>query len=218
MKYRGVIFDFNGTLYWDTPLHDQAFDIFLKKHNIVLTAAEKKEKIHGKTNNDIFQGIFERNLSAAEIYEYTMEKETTYQNISREKKLPLAPGARELIFFLRSSNIKYTIATSSGLENVDFYFSHLKLNELFDREKIVYSNGILRGKPHPDLFLEAIKVLDVEPDELVVFEDSVSGIIAAEKAGIGKIFIVNSNNEDYSNWNYDIITDFNDIERSMFIQ
>jgi len=30
MKYSGVIFDFNGTLYWDTPLHDLAFDIFLE--------------------------------------------------------------------------------------------------------------------------------------------------------------------------------------------
>jgi len=218
MKHRGVIFDFNGTLYWDTQLHDQAFDIFLKKHGIVLTPAEKKEKIHGKTNNDIFKGLFERELSAAEIYEYTMEKETTYQNISREKNLPMAPGAADLINFLRSSGVKYTIATSSGLENVDFYFSHLKLHELFDREKVVYNNGILRGKPHPDLFLEAIKRLAVPPEELAVFEDSVSGIIAAEKAGIGKIFIVNSNNEDYRDWNYEIITDFNAVDRSLFIK
>ncbi len=218
MKYRGVIFDFNGTLYWDTPLHDQAFDIFLKKHDIILSPAEKKEKIHGKTNNDIFKGLFNRELSASEIHEYTMEKETTYQNISREKNLPLAPGAADLINFLRSFGVGYTIATSSGLENVEFYFSHLKLHKLFDRKKVVYNNGILRGKPHPDLFLEAIKVLGIAPYELMVFEDSVSGIIAAEKAGIGKIFIVKSNNEDYGNWNYEIITDFNAVDRSLFIK
>jgi len=216
MRYRAVIFDFNGTLFWDTPLHDQAFDIFLKKHEIVLTDREKKEKIHGKTNNDIFKGLFERDLSVAEIHEYTMEKETTYQNISREKKLPLAPGAVDLIRFLRSSGVRYTIATSSGIENVEFYFSHLKLHELFDREKVVYNNGILRGKPHPDLFLEAIKVLAVAPEETVVFEDSISGIVSAGKAKIGKIVIVNSNNEDYGDWNHDIITDFAMIDRSMF--
>lgn len=217
MKYRGVIFDFNGTLYWDTPLHDLAFDIFLEKHGIALTAAEKKEKIHGKTNNDIFRGIFARDLSPAEIYEYTMEKETTYQKISRERNLPLAPGAADFIDFLRSSGIKYTIATSSGLENVDFYFSHLKLYELFEREMVVYNNGVLRGKPHPDLFNEAAKKLGIAPAELAVFEDSASGIIAAEKAGLGKIFIVNSNNEDYGRWNYEIITDFGMADRSLFM-
>ncbi len=217
MKYRGVIFDFNGTLYWDTPLHDLAFDIFLEKHGISLTAGEKKEKIHGKTNNDIFRGIFERELSAAEIYEYTMEKETTYQNISRERNLPLAPGAADFIKYLRSQGVKYTIATSSGVENVDFYFSQLKLHELFDRENIVYNNGILRGKPHPDLFIEAAKKLGIPPDGLTVFEDSASGIIAAEKTGIAKIFIVNSNGEDYAAWNHEIITDFNEIDRSLFV-
>jgi len=216
MKYRGIIFDFNGTLYWDTPLHDLAFDAFLEKHGIILTASEKKDKIHGKTNNDIFPGIFGREMSAAEIYEYTMEKETAYQKISREKNLPLAPGAVDFIKFLRSRNIKYTIATSSGIENVDFYFSHLKLHELFDRNKVTYNNGILRGKPHPDLFFEAAKELRLAPAELTVFEDSISGILAAEKAGIGKIIIVNSNNENYDRWNYEIITDFNMVERSLF--
>lgn len=216
MNYRGVIFDFNGTLYWDTPLHDLAFDIFLEKHGISLTAAEKKEKIHGKTNNDIFKGIFERELSAAEIHEYTMEKETTYQNISRERNLPLAPGAVDFIKYLRARGVKFTIATSSGVENVDFYFSHLKLHELFDREKVIYNNGILRGKPHPDLFIEASKTLGLTPDELAVFEDSVSGIVAAEKTGIAKIFIVNSNNENYGAWSHEIITDFNDVDRSLF--
>ncbi len=216
MNYHGVIFDFNGTLYWDTPLHDLAFDIFLEKHCISLTAAEKKEKIHGKTNNDIFRGIFERELSAAEIHEYTMEKETTYQNISRERNLPLAPGAVDFIKYLRARGVKYTIATSSGVENVDFYFSHLKLHELFEREKVIYNNGILRGKPHPDLFIEASKTLGLPPDELAVFEDSVAGIVAAEKTGISKIFIVNSNNEDYGAWSHEIITDFNEVDRSLF--
>lgn len=216
MKYRAVIFDFNGTLFWDTPLHDLAFDIFLKKHSIALTAAEKKEKIHGKTNDDIFRGIFGRDLSDDEVRSYTLEKETTYQNISRERNLPLAPGAVDFIKFLRASGVAYTIATSSGPENVEFYFSHLKLHELFDRSKVVYNNGLLRGKPHPDLFVEAARVLGADPAGIAVFEDSVSGIIAAEKAGIGRIFIVNSNDEDYRGWNYEIITGFGSVDRSLF--
>jgi beta-phosphoglucomutase-like phosphatase (HAD superfamily) len=37
MKFKGVVFDFNGTLLWDTKYHNQAFDLFLEQHNIVLT-------------------------------------------------------------------------------------------------------------------------------------------------------------------------------------
>ena len=47
MAIKGVIFDFNGTLFFDTHLHNQAWDIFLKKHSFVLTDEEKNLKIHG---------------------------------------------------------------------------------------------------------------------------------------------------------------------------
>ncbi|MDQ7826205.1 MAG: hypothetical protein RDV48_25605 [Candidatus Eremiobacteraeota bacterium] len=50
MKNKAAIFDFNGTLLWDTAYHNKSHDIFLEKHNIHLTDEEKREKIHGKPN------------------------------------------------------------------------------------------------------------------------------------------------------------------------
>lgn len=47
MTFKGAIFDFNGTLFWDTPFHDKAFDIFLEKRGLHLTDEEKRVKIHG---------------------------------------------------------------------------------------------------------------------------------------------------------------------------
>ena len=58
-KYKGIIFDFNGTLLWDTKLHNHAWDIFLDKHNIVLSDDEKNKVIHGKTNEVILKIIFD---------------------------------------------------------------------------------------------------------------------------------------------------------------
>ena len=51
--------------------------------------------------------------------------------------------------------------------------------------------------------------------ETLVFEDSISGITAAENAGISKIIIVNSNNDDYSNWNYEKIKDFREVDTTL---
>jgi len=51
MKYTGVIFDFNGTLFWDTGLHNEAWQIFLDKYNLHLS--DEKIKNFGEVRNII---------------------------------------------------------------------------------------------------------------------------------------------------------------------
>ena len=81
-RIQGVIFDFNGTLYWDTSYHNEAWDIFLRKHHIRLTSEEKRHKIHGKLNKDILAGVFGRSLSVHEIEMMVREKEEIYRKIA----------------------------------------------------------------------------------------------------------------------------------------
>jgi len=211
MKLKGVIFDFNGTLFWDTPLHDIAWDNFLENHQIRLTKKQKAQKIHGKTNADILKGLFDRDLSAETIHEMTMEKEKIYQQICLQQKMDLAPGAVDFINKLKMNKIKYTIATSSGWENVEFYIKNLKLEEWFDLNILVYNDGSFRGKPEPDIFIKAFDILNIKAEEALIFEDSVAGIQSAENSGAGKIIIVNSNNEKYERWPYQVISDFGEV-------
>ena len=81
MTIKGVVFDFNGTLFWDTKLHNEAWDIFLEKSGIRLTDREKVEKIHGKNNKDIISSLFPGQLAREEISELSIEKERNYQKI-----------------------------------------------------------------------------------------------------------------------------------------
>ena len=67
MSYKAAIFDFNGTVFWDTSFHDRAFDIMLAKHGVTLTDAEKRTKIHGKTNPIIMRGIFGEQLTDMDV-------------------------------------------------------------------------------------------------------------------------------------------------------
>jgi len=215
MTYKGAIFDFNGTLFWDTAYHNQAFDIFLKKHQLKLTDEEKRLKIHGKTNPDIMSGIFGNELSEADIYDLSQEKELIYRNLCIND-LHFAPGSVDLFNYLSAAKIPFTIATSAGIENVDFYFEHMNLNQWFKLDDIVYNDGSFRGKPFPDIFLAAAKKLQLLANETVMFEDSVAGIEAAENAGAGKIYIVNSNNEVYNRFSHKVITHFNEVDRKIF--
>jgi len=215
MKYKGLVFDFNGTLVWDTPYHNQAFDIFLEKHNIHLTDHEKTIKIHGKTNPDIMRGIFERGLSNDEIQAFSTEKETIYQNLVIND-LHFADGAENLFNFLKQNKIPFCIATSSDFFNVEFYFRQLNLQRWFSVEHVIYNDGTLKGKPEPDIFLRAAERMQLSPDELVIFEDSKAGVLAAERAGAGKIYIVNSIDDDFSTHNHEIIYSFDQVNRSLF--
>ena len=214
--FKGAIFDFNGTIFWDTAFHDLAFDIFLEKHGVQLTDEEKRIKIHGQMNPDIMRNIFGNQLSEQEIHDYSQDKELIYRQLSFND-LKFAPGAEELFDFLKSNGIPFTIASSSGIENISFYFANMQLDRWFTLDKVVYNNGTFRGKPHPDVFLEAAVKLGIKPEESVIFEDSKAGIVAAERAGAGKIYIVNSYGEDYSGFTHDIITNFDNVDRSLFV-
>ena len=214
--YKGAIFDFNGTLFWDTAFHDRAFDIFLEKHGVQLTDEEKRVKIHGQTNPDIMRGIFGNHLTEQQIQDYSQVKELIYRQLCIND-LKLASGAEELFDFFKAKGIPFTIATSAGIENVSFYFENMHLDRWFSMDKVVYNNGTFRGKPHPDVFINAAGKLDLLPEQTVIFEDSVPGIEAAENAGAGKIYIVNSYGENYSRFSHDIITDFSQVDRKLFV-
>lgn len=213
---KGVIFDFNGTLFWDTPFHNQSWDKFLQNHQIQLSDEEKNNKIHGKNNSDIFQDIFNRTFNEEELVELINEKEAIYRTICLNAKLPLAPGAIELFELLKDLAIPYTIATASGKENVLFFFEQFGLAKWFDFDLVVYDDGILHGKPNPDYFLKAMTKLKVEPKECLIFEDSYSGIAAAENAHAGKIIIVDSINGNYNQFLHQIITHFEQVDHNIF--
>ncbi|MGI9544151.1 MAG: HAD family hydrolase [Cyclobacteriaceae bacterium] len=218
VHYKGVIFDFNGTLFWDTPYHNQAWNQFLEAHDIHMSDMEMIQKIHGKTNAAIFRNLFGPDLEPWRINQMAQDKESIYRKLCSKQQMQLAPGVSELLQFLKDIGIPFTIATASGADNLDFYFEHLSLNRWFNFDKVVYDNGTFPGKPEPDIFLLAAKQLKLSSKETVIFEDSFAGILAAENAGAGKIFIVNSNKDDYSQWHYKIITDFDQVERSIFVK
>ncbi len=215
MKFKGVVFDFNGTLLWDTKYHNQAFDLFLEQHNIVLTDEEKSVKIYGKSNADIMRDIFGRPLTDLEIKEFSIEKELIYQELIVDN-LHFAEGAEDLFEYLKAHNIPFCIATSSDFLNVEFYFREMQLERWFSPEWVLFNDGTLKGKPEPDLFLKAADRLQLNTSELVIFEDSKAGIKAAENAGAGKIYIINSMNDDFSGFDYEVICDFNQADKSLF--
>ncbi len=216
MNERAVVFDFNGTLFWDTKQQNDSWDQFLTKYNFRLSAEEKTTWVHGINAKDTFEYLFKRECTDDEVFRLTEEKEVIYREMCLEGKMELAPGAQSLIGFLKSNGIKIAIATAAGKNNVEFFIEHFNLLAYFDRENIIYNDGTVRGKPHPDLFNKAIEQLRVDKKQVTIFEDSLAGIEAAKNSGAGNVVVVNGNNEHHGIFNFPVIKDFNEFDRSVF--
>jgi HAD superfamily hydrolase (TIGR01509 family) len=97
-------------------------------------------------------------------------------------ELPVIPGAIEAVRRLDGAGYRLAVASSSNRELIDAVLRRLELAALF--EVTVSSEEVERGKPAPDVYLEATRRLEVEPAECVAIEDSASGIRAARAAGM----------------------------------
>lgn len=222
--YKGIIFDFNGTLFFDSEKHLEAWREFSKRvRSYAFTDDEMREYMFGRTNEDIIAYLIGEKPNPQMVEELAKEKEAVYREMCRKdcKNTVLAPGAVEFLDYLSKNNIPMTIATMSEKDNVDFYIEEFNLSKWFDIEKIVYADGTISGKPAPDIYIKASKILNLSPEECIVVEDAISGIKSAETAGIGKIIAIASmESEDlYKNISAvsQIIKNFDEIDRNIFI-
>lgn len=189
-KIQAVIFDFNGTLYFDSHLHIEAWKRFLSRYNFPsMTEEQFKEKFLGRNNTEIMEMLHGCKLDPARIEELAEEKEAIYRDICLERpdELKLVAGAEAFFDALKANGIPFTIATGSGKSNLDFYFDVFRLDRWFDYSLVVYDDGTMPGKPDPTLYLKAVAGIGMDPAECMVFEDSFSGIHSAHNAGIGRI-------------------------------
>ena len=190
---RGCIFDFNGTLLFDTPAHADAWRAFLLEEGVAVTDADIQKHIQGRPNPDILRH-FLGELTDQEILTCSKRKEEKYRAVCLQKNdwFRLVDGVPEMFDRLRAEGVPFTIATSSQWDNVSFYFEHLGLDRWFTPETLVFDDGKMRGKPAPDIYLRAMALIGCRPDECAVFEDSLSGIQAGRAAGAGWIVAVDS--------------------------
>lgn len=220
---QGIIFDFNGTLFFDSHMHYEAWRIFSKKlRGYSFSDIEMRDNMFGRTNADIIEYAIGKKPTEKMVLQLAKEKEGMYRQMCLKDKehFVLSPGAEKFLDYLKENNIPRTIATMSEWDNVEFYIKEFNLAKWFDLDKIVYSNGKIPGKPAPDIYQIAAKNINLEPKDCVVVEDALSGINSAKNAGIGMIIAIASVEPDefYQNMPgiYQIIHGFDEIDRNMF--
>ena len=222
MQYKGIIFDFNGTLFWDSKKHLEAWREFSKRvRSYPFTDDEMRKYMFGRTNEDILAYLLGEKPSPELVSQLGKEKEAVYRQMCRDdaENTHLAPFAADFLDYLKDNNIPMTIATMSDKDNVDFYIEEFNLEKWFSIDKIVYDDGNINGKPAPDIYEKAAANLGLAPQDCVVVEDALSGIESAYNAKIGKVVAIASLEpvSYYKNIPVvdEIITDFSDFNKIM---
>jgi HAD superfamily hydrolase (TIGR01509 family) len=178
---KGFVADLDGTLVDNIPFHMEAFGVFAERHGLPPLDMVKRARIDGKRNSDVFPIVFDRELSAEEVTRYADEKEQLYRDLSRGR-LVARPGLLRLLDRADALGLPVAVATSAPLDNVRHTLAELGLAARLTR--IARSDDFGRGKPFPDVFLGAARLIGIAPAECVAFEDAPSGIMAARAAAM----------------------------------
>lgn len=212
---KGIIFDFNGTMFQDSHLHESAWIHMVKKYSKgTLSEDDILLNLHGRTNKEILNYFISDSLTELEIEKLSFEKESYYRELCLQspENLKLTDGLTSVLDQLKLQDIPRTIATATVIENVEFYFKVFNLDKWFSFDKVVYDNGTFLGKPAPDIFQIASNKLNLEPKDCLVVEDAYSGILAAKKAGIGKIIAIDPFGKNHELFTKNNIVDENIIK------
>ena len=102
-------------------------------------------------------------------------------------RLPLKPGARELLLSLRAKRVPLALASSTKGELVRCWLSEAGLLDCFDA--VVSGDMVTKSKPDPEIFLRACAALRVQPADAFVIEDSYNGVRAACAGGMRVLMV-----------------------------
>lgn len=184
-----MIFDIDGTIVDNMHLHAEAFAVFAERHGLPPLTKDDRARLDGRRNSEIFPILFKRDVSRDEWLAYEHEKEGLYRELSRGRLAPMR-GLPQLIERLKHDGIPMALATSAPKLNVEHTLAELDLATAFSI--IVRGDEVPRGKPAPDVFIEAARRLGVGAADCLVFEDAPMGIEAAQAAGMRVVALTTS--------------------------
>ena len=142
MNKKGLLFDFNGTMFFDSEKHKEAWDVFSQKYRGCPISDYELDHTHGKTNKKIIELLL-GDMRDEESEKLSKAKEALYREccINDPKMFHLVDGLEDVLDNLKELQIPMTICSASIKDNIDFFISSFHLDRWFDIDKIIYDDG-----------------------------------------------------------------------------
>jgi beta-phosphoglucomutase len=195
MSKKAFIFDLDGVIVDTAKYHFLAWQKIASELGIEFTP-EHNEHLKGVSrvrSLDIILELGKINASQEDKNKWLIQKNEDYLSyLVNMNQSEVLEGVLPILQFLKEK--KQLIALGSASKNARPILEKTNIIQYFDA--IVDGNDVINAKPDPEVFLQAAKLLNVNPEDAIVFEDSVAGIQAANIAnmtsvGIGEESILN---------------------------
>ncbi len=175
MRFKGIIFDIDGTLTFTNQLIFDSFNHIAEKYLGKIFSEKEIIALFGPTEDVILKELCKENFESAkhDYYKYYRQN----HNIAQ-----LYEGIRELIWDLKKHGVLLSVFTGKGRTSSLITLEELGLTDFFDM--IVTGDDVVNHKPSPEGILKFIRNYNLNPAEVLMIGDAPSDIIAAREAGV----------------------------------
>lgn len=197
---RAVLFDFNGVIVDDEPVHFRLFQKVLGEEGVNLSKENYYSKYLGMDDFDCFEAAAKDagKPKVADKVQEMIARKSKYYDEEMATNTPFVPGVLE---FIRALAPKHYLAVVSGAlrREIEMMLTRGQVRDAFS--VIVAAEDIQHGKPNPEGYDNAMQQLNRDhvasadfllPAECLVFEDSIWGIEAATAAGMPSVAVTTS--------------------------
>ncbi|MFI8360523.1 HAD family hydrolase [Streptomyces sp. NPDC085612] len=181
-----VIFDLDGTLVDSEPNYYESGRRTLERHGVPDFTWEQHAPFIGIGTLETLEILRERYGLSAPVEVLLAEQNAAYLELARTRT-EVFPQMRKFVERLHSEGVPMAVASGSSLAAIDAVLAGTGLDALLTT--VVSAEEVARGKPAPDVFLEAARRLGAAPADCVVVEDAAPGVRAARAAGMGCIVV-----------------------------
>ncbi|CEG58767.1 HAD family hydrolase [Legionella fallonii] len=217
MKYKAIIFDFDGVLFDSEPIHLQAYNEVLSDLGFNISEKEYFQRYVGLSDKELFSLLFKDKdilYEAKQINTLMTQKVYAYKAIIDHNDS--LEGLFHVHNFIRTYVEKvehFAICSGATREEINATLNKLDNGELKKYFKhIVTIDDVSKGKPSPEGYLLTARHLDIHPQYCLAIEDTPKGASAAKNAGMSIAALTSS--LDYSHFNnVDLIAqNYDDID------
>ena len=170
IKADGIIFDFNGTLFWDEDENREAWDKAAVMIRGRALSDSEFSSLNGRTDEETVL-YFLPDADIRTIDYWSNEKEKIYKEICLKGNPDLSPGSREFLRRLKEMGVPMAIASSAPKVNMDWYIPYFNLTEFFPLERIIAGRRDIPSKPDGTIFRLAAESIGLPSSRTLIFEE-----------------------------------------------
>jgi len=173
-----IIFDCDGVLVDSEIIASKMLSEHLSSMQVNMSPALCRNTFTGQSIKSVIEWVaVHKAVDLPKNFEITLKIRD--RTAFKEQLQPI----KDIHTVLKELQTKKCVASSGSLEKINHSLEICELQTYFT-DNIFSASQVLNGKPAPDLFIHAAKVMNTEPADCIVIEDSVAGVTAAKKAGM----------------------------------